>query len=159
MDKKSSKYYKYTNLYKIFTTNTFYIEWQKLSNGECERYTRIPDKYANLKPGFSFTSNYFVSATTPMPSTYWKPIATTNKPLALKYRKSKKRRPNSKRAISRRLSSQRCCPRSHHTNEFGRDNIKCKCWSDTTQAPFNRLPLYGPQTESYIMRLVKDRGK
>ncbi|XP_065359062.1 uncharacterized protein LOC135953216 [Calliphora vicina] len=135
-------------------------KWDKLSDGECERYTRIPDKYANSKPGFPYTSSYFVSETTPMPSTDTMPLVITSKPLRLKYRKSNKRKFNPKRAVSRRSSSNRCCSRSHFSNEFAHDNIKCKCWSDaSTQIPSTRLSLYGPQTESYIMRLVKDNDE
>ncbi|KAI8130532.1 hypothetical protein CVS40_0253 [Lucilia cuprina] len=133
-------------------------KWQKLSDSECERYTRIPDKYANSKPGFPYTSNYFVTQTTPIPSTDSLSLDQNPKLLKLKYRKSKKRNFNPKRAVSRRSNSHRCCSRSHYRNQFGHDNMKCKCWADTTlRTPTTRLALHEPQTESYIMRLVKDK--
>lgn len=70
MDKRSSKFLNANKHIEILKDFTF-SEWKRIANGECKRFTRYPDKYDNIKPGFQFTSNYFVTSTTPIltPST------------------------------------------------------------------------------------------
>ncbi|XP_075148178.1 uncharacterized protein LOC142222102 isoform X2 [Haematobia irritans] len=56
--------------------------WTKIDDGECQRTTQIVDKYANMKPGFMYTSSYFTDESTEkiQPSTTTKPsISQTNK--------------------------------------------------------------------------------
>ncbi|KAM7361911.1 uncharacterized protein ACRADG_012775 [Cochliomyia hominivorax] len=134
-------------------------KWQKLTDGECERYTRIPDKYANLDPGFHYTSKYFVSESTTIINIDDIPDNSTSKPSNIKYRKNGKRKYNPKRAIRRRTNSNRCCSRKLYINELAQANIKCRCWSNSTPKSANKSHLHGPQTESYIMNLLKDNVK
>ncbi|XP_013104340.2 uncharacterized protein LOC106084918 isoform X1 [Stomoxys calcitrans] len=53
--------------------------WTKIADGECHRATPVIDRYANMKPGFQYTSSYFASAPTEkMPASTTESITTSD---------------------------------------------------------------------------------
>ena len=137
----------------------FFTEWLKLSEGQCERYTRIPDKYANTKPDFMYTSNYLDSDATSTSAEASTTLSTTmDKHTQLQTRRIRKRWPNPKRAINRQSGLCKCQTRSHYCKNFTCDTKKCRCESTTIQTATASRPLYGT-TESYIMHIDKHKSK
>lgn len=102
-----------------------------------------------------YTSNNLVSNATPTSTE--NNTTVLDSAFQVKSRRIKKRKPNSKRAISKYNSLCKCQTKSHKCNNIDCGSKKCKCRSTITPSTPNSQSLFGT-TESYIMRLVKDKS-